>query len=437
MFAFSIEADTLDSSAIIDYETNIPTIEKMKESYEVLKTLRAKRHKLKHGISTNAEGVVDRIAVVMDAKEYEGATRFCKGQALYPVSNFEELLRNIEDVMKRREVVEMMKDNICNEALMAETPEEPKVEVQAEEEAPEVPEVEALTEPVAQQESEDDVAESGVKDDEAKAEQVKTAMPITNGAESENHTRLKGRLAELSQNPLYQSKKEKDGHHVIAESANSDLKIKVYGESGRSDLTRGAYVYAKTHTQTGKARKISLADISKGGTGLMNFMLEFGNAFTMADISVANNRLWLLNELGKLNILDLEPKLDMKGIHSFFMKKIAQGFEGLDTMTIYAEEVGDRIDIGIWQDTFDGYWEEIAEDTDIDKRAWCKQAKALGWLLPDKGRGGGQHTPSEKRCYAYGKKETERIQRFSVPKAQAKQWMTQRNLQHMMKVGGE
>lgn len=430
MFAFSIEEDTLDGLSIIDYETNIPTSEKMQESYEVLKNLRAKRHKLKHGISTNDEGVVDRIAVVMDAKEYEGATRFCKGQALYPVSDFEELLRNIEDVMTRRGGVEMMKDNVSNESLVVETPEveEPVVEVSV----AEILEVEVQTEPVAQQESEDDVAESGEKDEEAKTEQVKTAMPITNGAESENHTRLKGRLAELSQNPLYQSRKEKDGHHVIAESANSDLKIKVYGEGGKSDLTKGAYVYAKTHNKIGKARKISLADISKGGTTLMNFMLEFGNAFTMADISIANNRLWLLNELGKLNIIDLEPRLDMKGIHAFFMKKISQGFEGLDTMTIYAEEVEGRIDIGIWQDTFDAYWEEIADDTDVDKRAWCKQAKAQGWLLPDAGRGGGQHTPSAKRCKLYGRKETERIQRFSVPKALAKKWISQRNLQNMM-----
>ena len=415
MFAFSIEEDALDGSSIIDYETNIPTSEKMQESYEVLKTLRAKRHKLKHGISTNDEGVVDRIAVVMDAKEYNEATRFCKGQALYPVSNFEELLRNIEDVMTRRGGVEMMKDHVSNESPVVAAPE-----------------VEVHTEMVEQQESVGGMAKNDEESQAAKDEQVKNQQPIANELESEFDFRMKGKLAELVQNPLYQSRKEKDGHHVIAESANSDLKIKVYGEGGKSDLTKGAYVYAKTHTKTGRARKISLADISKGGTTLMNFMLEFGNAFTMADISIANNRLWLLNELGKLNIIDFEPRLDMKGIHAFFMKKISQGFEGLDSMTIYAEEVEGRIDIGIWQDTFDAYWEEIADDTDIDKRAWCKQAKALGWLLPDAGRGGGQHTPSAKRCKLYGRKETERIQRFSVPRAQAEQWMSQRNLQNMM-----
>lgn len=102
-------------------------------------------------------------------------------------------------------------------------------------------------------------------------------------------------------------------------------------------------------------------------------------------------------------------------------------------MTIYAEEIEERIDIGIWQDVFDNYWEEIAEDTDIDKREWCKQAKAMGWLLPDKGRGGGQHTPSAKRCQLYGRKETERIQRFAIPRTQAEQWMKLRNVQHMVK----
>ena len=123
---------------------------------------------------------------------------------------------------------------------------------------------EVHTEQVAHQESTDGIAKSSVTKNGTKDEYVKKQPPIANELESEFH--MKGKLAELVQNPLYQSRKEKDGHHVIAESANSDLKIKVYGEGGKSDLTKGAYVYAKTHTKTGKARKISLADISKGGT---------------------------------------------------------------------------------------------------------------------------------------------------------------------------
>lgn len=417
MFIFSIEADMLDDSSIIDNEPYFPTNEKMQESYAALKKLETKIHKMKYGFSASDEGIIDRISVVMDSKEYDSAKSFCKGSALYPVLDFEKLIESIDEIMRKREQMAMNKEKDGKKSLVTETKKE-----------------EVHTEQVAHQESTDGMAKNSVTKSGAKDEHVKKQPPIANELESE--FRMKCKLAELVQNPLYQSRKEKDGHHVIAESANSDLKIKVYGEGGKSDLTKGAYVYAKTHTKTGKARKISLADISKGGTGLMNFMLEFGNAFTMADISIANNRLWLLNELGKLNIIDLEPRLDMQGIHAFFMKKIAQGFEGLDTMTIYAEEVDGRIDIGIWQDTFDAYWEEIADDTDIDKRAWCKQAKALGWLLPDAGRGGGQHTPSAKRCKMYGRKETERIQRFSIPKTQAEQWMTQRNVQHMMSVEG-
>lgn len=420
MFKFSIEDNGVEILSPMSNMGYFPTSEKMQESYATLKNLKAKVHKMKYGFTTNDEEIIDRIAVVMDSKEYDAAKHFCKESTLYPVSDFEKMMGNIEEIMRRRGVVEMMKDQVSNESLVVETPE-----------------VEVHTELVEQQESVGGMTKNDEESQAANGEQVKNQQPIANELESEFDFRMKGKLAELAQNPLYQSRKEKDGHHVIAESANSDLKIKVYGEGGKSDLTKGAYVYAKTHTKTGKARKISLADISKGGTTLMNFMLEFGNAFTMADISIANNRLWLLNELGKLNIIDLEPRLDMQGIHAFFMKKIAHGFEGLDTMTIYAEEVEGRIDIGIWQDTFDAYWEEIADDTDVDKRAWCKQAKALGWLLPDAGRGGGQHTPSAKRCKLYGRKETERIQRFSVPKAQAEQWMTQRNLQHMMSVGGE
>lgn len=409
MLKFSIEADNLDNSLISDYTPYFPTSEMMQKSYEALKKLKAKIDKLKYGYSTNDEGIIDKISVVLDPKEYSAAQHFCDGSALYPVSDFEEILEIAKKIMKSREEKEMSREKDNKESSVTETITE---EVHAEQ--------------AAQQESRD----GSTKDSEKKDEQVKQP-PIANGLGNKNC--MESRLAMLAQNPLYQSRKDKDGHFVIAELANSDLKIKVYGEGGKSDLTKGAYVYAKTHSKIGKARRLSLADIAKGGTGLMNFMLEFGNAFTMADIAIANNRLWLLNALGKLSILELEPRLDMQGIHAFFMNKIAQGFEGIDTMTIYAEEVEGRMDIGIWMDTFNAYWEEIADDTDIDKRAWCKQAKALGWLLPDAGRGGGQHTPSSKRCRLYGRKETERIQRFYIPKAQAKQWMERRNLQRMVK----
>lgn len=415
MFKFSVEDNGVEILSPMGNMEYFPTSEKMQESYEALKSLKAKVYKMKYGFTTNDEGIIDRIAVVMDSKEYDAAKHFCKESTLYPVSDFEKMMGNIEEIMRIREVVEMNRDNVRNESLVAETPQ-----------------VEVHTEPVEKQESVSDMVKKFEIITAAKSEPMKKQQPIAKVVESECAFLMKGKLGEMVKNPLYQSRKEKDGHHVIAESANSDLKIKVYGEGGKSDLTKGAYVYAKTHNKIGKARKISLADISKGGTGLMNFMLEFGNAFTMADISIASNRLWLLNELGKISIIDLEPRLDMQGIHAFFMKKIAEGFQGLDTMAIYAEEVEGRIDIGIWQDVFDAYWEEIADDTDIDKRAWCKQAKAQGWLLPDAGRGGGQHTPSAKRCKLYGRKETERIQRFSVPKALAKKWISQRNLQNMM-----
>jgi hypothetical protein len=267
----------------------------------------------------------------------------------------------------------------------------------------------------------------------------KPEPPIASDSVNRQDAETKARLLTLSKNPIYEVKQDKNGHFIIAESRTCDMKLMAYGEGGRSDLTCGLYVYAKSHGHVGKAKSIKLSNVMMGGTALTNFMADIGlNVFTMEDISVANKRLWKICMFGKLNMLDLEPKLDAQGIHSYFMKKIAEGFNGLDTMTIYAEKISrgsgkGRYDIGIWQDAFDAYWEEIADETDIDKRAWLKQAKALGWLLPDKGRGGGQHTPSIPHSKRYGRKETDRIQRFAVPYSQASEWMKKRDLQRMVK----
>lgn len=310
-YKFSVERDDeLDAEIIENYQPYFPSTQRMKESRRELEQS-ASISKMKYGISTNE----DRIVVVTDSKEYSDAQEFCGHVALLPVRNLAEVLTKIDEIIQKRENAEMNEMEIKDKEM---TESNNRDEVHTE--------VKQLQPQEKEQEPEQMQKPQKLAVDSMKAEKLakKKQSPVVNVLENNMSNGTNGKLAELLQNPLYQCKKEKDGHYIIAESLNSDLKLKVYGEGGRSDLTKGAYVYAKTHAKAGRAKRLSLADISKGGTALSNFMLEFGNAFTMADISVACNRLWLLNELGNLDMIDLEPKLDMQGIHSFYMRKIAE-----------------------------------------------------------------------------------------------------------------
>ena len=124
MFIFSIEADMLDDSSIIDNEPYFPTNEKMQESYAALKKLETKIHKMKYGFSASDEGIIDRISVVMDSKEYDSAKSFCKGSALYPVLDFEKLIESIDEIMRKREQMAMNKEKDGKKSLVTETKKE-------------------------------------------------------------------------------------------------------------------------------------------------------------------------------------------------------------------------------------------------------------------------------------------------------------------------
>jgi hypothetical protein len=414
--------------------------------------------KAKYAVIEGKTGAIEKLVVVTDDKENQAALEFCKGCALYPVHDVNLLKFMIDEIIARRKAeqettVEPETENgeasiRETEPETAETKTEPVVETA--ETKPDLNLTEAIEPMITKKEPvvvEKIIEQAGVKIDLQRVDTTKKEVKGASDSPSSivDQSIIDGlnagtisKLRELSENSLYASKKEKNGHYVIAESATRDLKLLVYGEGGRSDLTKRLYIYAKTHDKVGKAHSMSLADIEKGGMGLTNYMYEYGNAFSQADISIAANKLWLLNKLGKLEMKELEPQMDAKEIYNFFMGKIAKGFEGVETLGIYAEKIEQgaekgRIDIGIWESDFDAYWEEIQDETDIDKRAWLKQAKAMGWLLPDKGRGGGQHTPSARNAQLYGHKPTERIQRFNVPKKQARNWLNRRNIQNMMK----
>lgn len=110
MLKFSIEADNLDNSLTSNYKPYFPTAEMMQESYEALKKLKPEIKKMKYGFAQNGEGIVDKISVVMDPKEYEAAQYFCDESSLYPISDFEKILEIVKTIMRSREEKIMKND---------------------------------------------------------------------------------------------------------------------------------------------------------------------------------------------------------------------------------------------------------------------------------------------------------------------------------------
>lgn len=244
------------------------------------------------------------------------------------------------------------------------------------------------------------------------------------------------RLKELSNNPLYKVSADEKGHFCIAESKNG-MKILAYGEGGQSDLTSSIYVYAASSDESavGMPHSIKPSNVRKGANALSDFMMQFGGEFEQGEISAACNKLWILLMLGDLDKEKADDQMNAMEIWKHFLNKIEYEFNGTNTMTVYCEEFEEkgRIDIGIWQDVFDTWYEEIEEQAGVSKRAWLKHAKKMRWLLPDTGRGGGQHNPGVERSARYSRTANDRIQRFNIPKEQAREWMDKRNIQNMVK----
>lgn len=226
---------------------------------------------------------------------------------------------------------------------------------------------------------------------------------------------------ELEDNPLIKDMKRlSNGHYVLAEAG--DMELCIYGTSGSGDFTKSANVYAKKGGELGNPISVTLRNIQDGGSAIGAYMQNLG-VFDRAAIALAQQRAWLLERQSKIEFTE-EPRLKTSEIYEIYMNRIKNG---ADDDAVFVEEVADRIDIGIWDDDFARMWDlEIKDNCDISRVQWGKQAHAQGWLVPDEGRGSGQHNPSEALCRKYGKSPSARIQRFVIDEELAKRLLKAR-----------
>lgn len=246
------------------------------------------------------------------------------------------------------------------------------------------------------------------------------------------------KLKRYQEEPIYRSVRNSDGSFTIAKSQihRHKYEIRVCGELNSTTFTTSVKVFLvdcyNGKENIGACKSIPTRSIRQGGTNLINLIMDFGNIFTMAEANYANGRLFVLIMSGQMTMQDLDNCYSFSQTVDWFREYITKGLteraksidnKGLWHPEIYLEEIshgprselrGKHIVCGIWQSDFKKLYKSLVDEGKviIKEAEFLKQGKQQHILLPDAGRGGGQHTPGEPTCLRYGRSSTERIQRF-------------------------
>ena len=452
------------------------TLDEMKTAYpKLIDELKTHVTKIRYGVLPDKKQP-ERLVVCTDPKEYDQVASFMDqpvplwpvegaGEAKWIVHMVKNIMENFEmstevsvnnDVEESKIIEDSITDvNLDNESesMKKQQPEETHIEKSSECETNTEDQDSAAADSLENQSHVDDNTQTTEEEQEQNAvndvfsqenktdsvvqypsvkqeEQPVTKLPTLVEKVGDYRKWTDKEIEEKLKLPEFKVDRNSRGHLKLAHSGN--IEVWVYGEISNADFTCSVYVYAVRDGKEGKARPISMVNIEHGAPALGSFMIDLGGVFSEADIFNAQQKLWMLKKIGKIKMRDLECEWNMTDIHEYFIDVIEKELSGINTVSVYAEKVNERIDIGIWQNVFDAHWRFIEEKTCISQRAWCKQAKANGWLLPDPGRGGGQHTPGEARSKLYNRKENDRIQRFTFEEKKAEELLAKRGLQIMI-----
>lgn len=270
----------------------------------------------------------------------------------------------------------------------------------------------------------------------AKAVENKIHGNKTGIEEDEDSEQIK--LKKYMEDPKYQSIRNGDGSYTIAKSQihRHRYEIRACGELNSTTFTTSVKIYLvdcyNGKENIGACKSIPTRSIRQGGTNLINLILDFGTIFSMAEANYANGRLFVLLMNGRMVMQDLDNYYSFSQTVDWFKEYITNGLaerakninnKVLWHPEIYLEEIsygprseqrGKHIVCGIWQSDFRKHYKSLMDEgkVNIKESEFLKQCKQQHILLPDAGRGGGQHTPGEPTCRRYGRSGTERIQRF-------------------------
>lgn len=279
--------------------------------------------------------------------------------------------------------------------------------------------------------------EEGKKAVEAMSKAISSNMPAVSVDEDTEKMKLK----KLMEDPRYRSTRNEDGSFTIAMSqiGGHRYEVRVAGEMNSSTFTTTVNVWLvhiyKNSENASDYYSIATRSIRQGGTALINLITDYSNIFSPAEAHYANGRLFVLIMKNQLNMQVLNPSYSysetMKWFREYIVNGIRERHEHSDDRSfwhpeIYLEEVaygprsgkkGKQIVIGIWDSEFRRIYKSLVDDgLAINDSSFLKQGKQLHDLLPDAGRGGGQHMPGSPTSERYGQPSTARIQRFRFDK---------------------
>lgn len=202
------------------------------------------------------------------------------------------------------------------------------------------------------------------------------------------------------------------GHLVLCSDNNGRVvKAFKFKRQVEKDYIYGVYLVDSDGSRS-KSVYLHPAEVNEKTTKL-DKVLENFKGFTQRDQAEAKNKLWLANYGNSMEEKNVDSNLNIDEIREFFLEYISCNADTeVGRKKVYIENVNGRIDIGIWE-------EQIAEvfanvETSISLKLWKAEAKAHGWLEPDKGRGGGQHNPATARAKLYDKTGNARVCRFYI-----------------------
>lgn len=236
--------------------------------------------------------------------------------------------------------------------------------------------------------------------------------------------------------------KNADGSYTLVCKNNIEVRTIAMRINESNNVVPHIYLHSSVDGYISKMVAIPASNIINGGTKLKNELKNMGGFLTDGEINLANNILHAIVVDNKISIIG-DASLSYSDILRYFKDYITEHLNKRYDETngdycpsvIVEKKDNGSIVIGIRNRDFDDkYAELMAESEMMNERMFKKQGKLLGDLIPDAGRGGGDHILGDKYYERYyGTNRTnlqekkkkieskERIQRIKYPDNEAEE----------------
>lgn len=228
-------------------------------------------------------------------------------------------------------------------------------------------------------------------------------------------------LEKVMNDPNYAAVQNLDGSHTLISKANIEVRTMALKINESKNIVPHIYIYNSENGYTSNMVAIQASNVRNGGSKFKNELKNIEGHFTDEEIGMAYFKLWRLVWTEAISTVDDESKSYsdiLSKIKDYIEKQLNKRYDdtkdGHSPSVIVEKKDSGLIVVGIRNKDFDKKYEKLIKKSLVmSERAFKKQAKMLGDMIPDAGRGGGDHILGEKYCSRYGMKPKERMQRIN------------------------